>query len=909
MENNVNDLLGALVALNEAGGADSSLFRLEDLMFCDIPQFLDNVTELLELGDTDLTGFDKEVEAILASVDGSAGGGGTGVGGDGSEGGVGSTEGGSASGGTTPTEGGDMLTGIPVLDDRSGETIGSVIIEFGADTVRYGHEPFVWAVSPGQQIDSNTIIAYCKQRNKVLPVRSIFSSGTVRQDKDGGFWRCWGSVTSRHIVIDNVRKDYSHDYSAGYDYDALYNDEGIISRMGEKLRDAGDIFTVVTQHLPYVLYSHLLYHYGDMRKRWWVDGRLVLEPITDDKKPEVVFSEFVNNVYLPRRERWRQELASVLSSDEILASGGAMSALKSIAQRVVDINRSFYNDCLGYYRHHEKWARRVIIEADERPNVARTRAFMESLGFKFEISDEHNFHIKEEAVMNDFVKNIDTGAIMDEYGGGVDCSEYLERSFMYEGIADELRVRKETAAFAGEGIRDYYGRLTKELFFDQQYWQMRFKALCHFFSKAHPTDDTEGNRKLLEVRDEVMGFDRLVEDMTRFYDKFQASNIAGKGEPDWFRGMLEGYFKEYARWPMPTSYFYRPTHETFTEHYLFNNIDEARGIYDPALGVPYNGRAIAVGDWAQLTDFRLGRNSLTGTVPDDWSVYQPPAGTDESRSYGMEGFNDVKDKGLGEISAAVDDMASGAMNITVPLEDAAGDYGRPEFHPDRTAEELEGDITQFEYWVRYFGLATVATLQFLACGIPLPMLQCIPLPCIYIPIKVIPLDSVGIIIVVGIAVRGAYVGPIMLWVNMKSAENSMLLPVTMAMEKLYDTFQTKITSLTDMATKMSTAETATVKGLLTAQLKLRKEYEAKIAALKSIETEDKQNAIDNIRRSLGEDLRQTLTRLPQTLEDTAAKTGAAAADVTAKADEAVGEIASGVTERTTDVNTVSASIK
>ena len=194
-------------------------------------------------------------------------------------------------------------------------------------------------------------------------------------------------------------------------------------------------------------------------------------------------------------------------------------------------------------------------------------------------------------------------------------------------------------------------------------------------------------------------------------------------------------------------------------------------------------------------------------------------------------------------------------------DDVADEYNQSPKEKDTTKEECSTDISKYKYWVKYFSLATLATMMFLGCGIPLPFMACIPLPCIYIPITVIALNKVGIIIVIGLAIRGAYVGPIMLFVNLKSSENSMLIPVTMSMAVLMEMMQQKVDAISQLASQAVAVETVAVKKLLATQKKMAKEYDIKMKELKEMKVEGEQSIIDNFRKDIGDDLKQTVTRL------------------------------------------------
>ena len=1030
----LNELISLLGRQDEYGGTDSSVIDLKNLMLCDIPDFLDpskdeemvdedvikNFDDLLEQL-TDTTEVEDYVQSVVdlmsAQLNGNS---------------------------ATPDKddnGGDDNKG-------KGQPCKSVIVEFAADTIKYSHEPFVWNVVPGQSIDSSTIIAYCKQNNKIVPVKSIFSKGVVRKDEnDGDFWRCWKTVASRHIVIDCVEKDPKSDGGSKVDFSALYDNSNLLQEIGDKLQDTGDIFDIVTNHFIYVTYLHLLYYFGVPVKsiimssvdeetgetKTWKEW----ETIPESQKPEVVFSEFINNVYKPRVQRYRDEMQKAASVDAIKATKGNPKKLKKVAQKCVDLTNEYFEDIVYLYRNCHKYFRTVMFD----PEYLRTWKVLDKLDFELGVLEDDNFlHIIRERVYKAFVYDIDDenkdveffdryinyhyyyrrdvermnipdskepetfkpfygtnvrdleenrnyGTYYDklvsmgletdtyrELDGECDVHEdgehrrgivedgfkyYMENSIIDDDVASNAVVHKITAALPGETISDYFEHVSRELFNTERYWIFRFKSLCDYVTVEHP----HGNDQRWKIAEEVYRFDQLLNCMVGFYRTHAASNIDGsKKKQDYFKTELSKYFKEIAQWPEPTTYYYEPTHETFEEHYTFLNVDEIEGLYEREKGDAYKDQGTRLGDLAQVSDYIEGDNAYTGYI----SAVETDATVNEDEDY----VNDLEDSPIfganmmnpaklsQEMDSMVGALASQGLALGVykgPSDsgDSVGDgtdsglgssgssgngngrggdggglgndpnssdddvddgYNKSPQEKDTTKEECSTDISKYKYWVKYFSLATLATMMFLGCGIPLPFMACIPLPCIYIPITVIALNKVGMIIVIGITIRGAYVGPIMLFVNLKSAENSMLIPVTMSMAMLMEMIQQKVDAISQMAMQSVAAETAIVKSLIALQMKMVKEYDIKMKELKEMNVEGKQSIIDKFRQDIGEDLRQTVTRLKtevvEEFTNAVDETKKVVSDVKKEMESMLEvDMGSGNTKKTSDTNLVSASIK
>ena len=1095
----LNELISLLGRQDEYGGTDSSVIDLKNLMLCDIPDFLDpskdkemvddevikNFDDLLEQL-TDTTEVEDYVQSVVDLMGAQLNGNSATPDKDSvlkdSESSSSDADTGQGKGSGDSDKDKDSSDNSKDKDDDDtnkgkAQPCKSVIVEFAADTIKYSHEPFVWNVVPGQSIDSSTIIAYCKQKNKIVPVKSIFSKGVVRKDEnDGDFWRCWKTVTSRHIVIDCVEKDPKSDGGSKVDFSALYDNNNLLQEIGDKLQDTGDIFDVVTNHFIYVTYLHLLYYFGVPVKsitmsstdeetgttKYWKEW----ETIPESQKPEVVFSEFINNVYKPRVQKYRDEMQKAASVDAIKATKGNPKKLKKVAQKCVDLTNEYFEDIVYLYRNCHKYFRTVKFD----PEYLRTWKVLDKLDFELGVLEDDNFlHIIRERVYKAFVYDIDDknedveffdryinyhyyyrrdiermnmpdskepetfkpyygtnvrdleeyrnyGTYYDrlvsmgletdtyrELDGECDVHEdgehrrgivedgfkyYMENSIIDDDVASNAVVHKITAALPGETISDYFEHVSRELFNTERYWIFRFKSLCDYVTVEHP----HGNDQRWKIAEEVYRFDQLLNCMVGFYRTHAASNIDGsKKKQDYFKTELSKYFKEIAQWPEPTTYYYEPTHETFDEHYTFLNVDEIEGLYEREKGDAYKDQGTRLGDLAQVSDYIEGDNAYTGyisavetdaTVNEDedyindledspifgdnmmnpaklsqemdsmvgalasqglaLGVYKGPSnsgdsvgdgnGEDGASDTGSEGIGgDETDSGLGSSGSSGngnDSMNGNGTNTSGRTDGREGNgdrngrrgddvedgYNKSPQEKDTTKEECSTDISKYKYWVKYFSLATLATMMFLGCGIPLPFMACIPLPCIYIPITVIALNKVGMIIVIGITIRGAYVGPIMLFVNLKSAENSMLIPVTMSMAILMEMMQQKVDAISQMAMQSAAAETVSVKGLLAAQMKMAKEYDIKMKELKEMNVDGNQSIIDNFRQDTGEDTRQTVTRLKtEVVEESAV-----AVDETKKVvfdakkeSESVLEVGmgSGNTKKTSDTNLVSASIK
>ena len=134
------------------------------------------------------------------------------------------------------------------------------------------------------------------------------------------------------------------------------------------------------------------------------------------------------------------------------------------------------------------------------------------------------------------------------------------------------------------------------------------------------------------------------------------------------------------------------------------------------------------------------------------------------------------------------------------------------------------------------------------------------------------------------------------------------------MAMLMEMIQQKVDAISQMAMQSVAAETAIVKSLIALQMKMVKEYDIKMKELKEMNIEGKQSIIDKFRQDIGEDLRQTVTRLKtevvEEFTNAVDETKKVVSDVKKEMESMLEvDMGSGNTKKTSDTNLVSASIK
>lgn len=110
----------------------------------------------------------------------------------------------------------------------------------------------------------------------------------------------------------------------------------------------------------------------------------------------------------------------------------------------------------------------------------------------------------------------------------------------------------------------------------------------------------------------------------------------------------------------------------------------------------------------------------------------------------------------------------------------------------------EISLKDYEYWVRYFGLATVISLPFLNCGLDFPpTVMFIPLPCIFICLGVVFIQPLDVVMVFGLSIRGMYIWPIILFVNPSNHPCNIMTPLVSMLKSIQSKISQKISTMVD----------------------------------------------------------------------------------------------------------------
>ena len=194
---------------------------------------------------------------------------------------------------------------------------------------------------------------------------------------------------------------------------------------------------------------------------------------------------------------------------------------------------------------------------------------------------------------------------------------------------------------------------------------------------------------------------------------------------------LTSRFDQYADWPVPTNL---TINDINYKHYLFKNLY-------PEPDIPID---ISIGD------FNFPDDIIPPEIPDDIDV---------DENWAIEQLNN---------------------------------------HEVEEPKDNKITILDFKYWQKYFTLATLICLtpSCWNCGLDImPYIQFIKLPCIFICIKVLFIPIFNLLIVFGLSVRGMYVWPIVLYLNLSNSPLSIMTPLVAVVGNLKMLLEQKIQTM------------------------------------------------------------------------------------------------------------------
>ena len=698
----------------------------------------------------------------------------------------------------------DITTAI--LDD---DTVGSnkAIIEFATPSLQNPQGvDYTLFVKPGESITSDTIIGTVTINGVQKKIRSIFSAGTVLANDAGtDFKHLYEKAgAKRHIIIDNF----------SYGGDAPDIDLDMINAIQDKFKAEAQLHQLITDNLcesllPWILTRrHTEYKYKS----------IAIIPIREERpNGQELFAkylEYVNNI----RKKYSEDISKIGTVENIKATNGNTESVNKLGYSIIDRRHQYYKDILYAYEEYRNTI--DLCEYDSDYDDCKYLAYEHSIKFLDKHTENKYTRIADYDYNNYYM------AILSKMDLNTD-NKYAKRYYNLIKKIIETRISLE-----------HYSIDTISKEFDSKFNSIVNRTLANPFRQIDNVMKGIARTKELEYSD-IIGW------ITEHQNKAQADD-----------------YTQYGIQQLSNIYMFCYSYKQ-SEQYVYTN--EQKNIYglvkqECAEIMQFWKETIAEYERTQLDDCIKEVKSISdsfdsyatwpsstpltiGHVTYDYYFFQSPKEEDYEYEFPEENAENLNY-----------DVTPPDIPDSFPIPED-GDLGPTEDDP----QEGETSIKDFKYWARYFSLATVISIPFLNCGLDIPpFVWLVPFPCIFICIGCVYIKMFDIVIVFGISVRGMYVWPIVLFVNLSNQYASITTPLIGMLKTIQATVNAKIEALMELPiNSLATSLMQTVENDSQRLRRENKQLEVSIAAIKAKKVANHHTIKKNIERIFKPNAKQT----------------------------------------------------
>ena len=642
----------------------------------------------------------------------------------------------------------DDIVNEIINDDSVGPT--RAIVEFAQPCIRDEKGvDFKFLVKPGEQINENTIIAQATIDGKNKFVRSIFGKGQVVATDDGtDFKRLYkGYGANRHIIIDN------YVISGG----APEIDTESIEKIQDIYKQEACLHDLIINNLCESVLPRILL------KRY--DNLIPFMPLRDNGREIFTdYMDYVNDI----RERYQRDMRRMATEDAVKETNGNVKKMDALAWRIINRRKQFVDELVYAYSEYKKTL--PPCEYDSQYSDCQYLACVHSISqgqqdttLKFGNESYFNYYMVLLAQLNSDMSNeytdkyrtilediIRKRMIVESYKLDTITKEFNELyrkivSGRYWNWFDRLdKAMNET----GEEVEysDVSAWIGQTLSNRQdEYTQMQIRMLSNMYMFARSY--REQTNKMREQQGK--SFDNYIKEVskTKIFDLVKEENEK-----------LEEFWSE-----VLAKYLGMSVQDCIDKTTEFIDKANAYAAWPSSTQIKYND---------EYYDLYLFQNRNTGR-----KKMEPDGDVD----YGIDPKDDIPE---------------------VP-----DPFQPPEITPDDVnmtgpdnIQEGEISIKDFDYWKKYFALATIISLPFLNCGLDIPpYIMMIPLPCIFIALACTYIQPLDLVLVVGLSIRGMYIWPVFLYVNCSQMPLSIMTPLIAQVKSIKSKISAKINGIAELS--------------------------------------------------------------------------------------------------------------
>lgn len=714
-----------------------------------------------------------------------------------------------------------------------------IVIEFGDDYTLGDKVEYELYIKPGDIINDKTIIGKVNQGGKELPIRSIFSHAEVMATENGDFFRLYPSATDRHIVLTNVT------YGGGVDFDP---DD--ILKYTERFTINMYLYDLIFNNLVYSTLPEILSHRESESEHYISLPLIGRIPHSDlflcrHKNGQKVFEDYIAEYEYGdddyKKHNCLKKFLSIfqeLCDPEVIKATQGLSEKMNILAKNIQNQREITLDwIITYYRLA---AVQDVCQYDGNFNDCRNLAAGLNANLAIDRKSFSNTKIGNTTYSNYYLyilSRLHLHDKNDEWG-------WKYYYILSEIIHNRMAIEKYSISY-----------LISE--FNQLFWY----NLNLFVDNPYALVESQFNLKEGYTIDDVNQWftEYIAKRMSTNIDVFiknkeytinsaaqQLANIF------WFIKHFDG---EDNKSMALNSYAWDPMALIEKERQILAKFwNEAIYAYKHSESVE-----IIIED---LTNYAQSLNQYA-----EWPApFNLPV---EGITYQLYEFQNPFITPSGEESPDI--FTDDDLN---PSDKIPTDFPIPTNVPDHYAamkspndpDLNEITVKDYAYWVKYFSLATIISIIFLADGLDIPTpggLVPIPLPAIYICLGVIYIKIFDLVLVIGLCIRGIYFSPVLLGVNLSSKYLSILVPLVAILKQVREMFYSLIEQIECTVPNLLQILINKLEAENVEYRKKNKEYEVYQEQLKAQRLENKGNLKLSMRQYLDStaDLRQIYTRV------------------------------------------------
>lgn len=723
-----------------------------------------------------------------------------------------------------------------IINDKTSSESNHAIVEFATPSLQDEKGvDYTLYVKPGQKLTSDTIIGNVTLNGVTKPIRSIFSSGTVLADETGkDFYHLYKSAgANRHIVIENFT----------YVGEIKEINTDAIDKIKSRFESEAYITELVTDNicesiLPWIL----MRRYTSYKYKWGTDFMRVREVRPNGRELFGKYLKYVDKL----RNDYLNDLKSLGSEDNIKTTKGNPNKVDAVGNSILDRRTKYVNDILYAYQEYKE----TIDKCEYDPEFSdckylalnhKIKEGKQDTYTKIGNTDYNNYYV---ALLSKVSLLVDNPYAKEYYellkkiievriSREVYKIEDIAREFdslykkivnkkegtPYNDLYKEMKTLKKDITY-----NDVYSWITAKIRKkqDNSYTVYAVQQLTNIFLFCWNYKTYTPSVYKPSVK--VSSYESVTYDISEeFYWSesaefpYDSMNIVLRS----FEDIKDGTFDvgpekgKYSINMNGVTAWLRSKNEEEVVIYQPKLTDEQwQQLKNESSDYATNIYDLTKQEWNKISAFWekmltiLKQNQISKILSD----FKDMANTMDKYATWPECGNitigyDTYDHYLFQNSSTVDndsnDDYEGDMNYQTDAPNIPNDAETPDDQPteflddnDDDVQDDEPTVKDFKYWRRYFALATIISLPFLNCGFDFPpTIMFIPMPCIFMCVAAVYIQVLDLTIVFGISIRGMYIWPIILFVNLSDQYANISTALIAQVKNIQSKINAKINSL------------------------------------------------------------------------------------------------------------------